>query len=123
MNPKLILVLALVMLALGCTDEDAGIISASGGIQMINFSENWTTAPDDLEEGIDVTGQEHTTKIPLSELWTAAPDDNIRSATLHYNAGGKEWKYITMYNATCHEIPCGFEGAYCLECEELNEGD
>ena len=61
---------------------------------------------------------------------TIALDDNIRSATLHYNAGGKEWKYITMYNATCHQITCECAKntttpcmAYCLECEDVDEGD
>jgi len=51
---------------------------------------------------------------------TAAPDDNIRSITWDYHYANKTWKYFTLYNATCHQIPCNFSGAYCLECEEIH---
>ena len=65
--------------------------------------------------GIDYTKPEAD-----KSIYCTIQDSNIRGITLNYNAYGTELKYITVHNATCHERPCGFEGAYCLECEELS---
>lgn len=115
MNAKLILALALVLLALGCTDYHLAIVDVtappatcanSSSIEEIiptHFIQNWTAQ-----------------NITAGATWTNT-DDNIRGIIIDYHFGGKEWKYITIDGATCKQIPCGFEGAYCLECEELNK--
>ena len=77
------------------------------------------TFPELIQAKIDKEENKHGTI--LVENWTVAPDDNIRSITWDYNYGGKEWKYFTMYGATCNEIDCIVADAYCLECEGIEQ--